>query len=265
MIESRDSRLSVSRSGGGMRLLILFCMVFLICCTSHKDTTPPIQKMAQEESLYTDVVPPVLTKKSKKRNPLPVVEPTEPMDSLEVETDTKNWVVGKVGIVTVTIQAPRDSIGLQNSNEVDIGIDQIPVSDYYLVALEPALDGYFEVLPTPGQQSKQHRARTGFSATWRYQVTPIKAGKADLLFTLRTYQSDTDQWGTSISMRPWHLDVTTEFESRTFLLTRWVNHNGGWGPILGIAAAAITALAYTEWWRRKRGRRSQKTMHTSNQ
>ena len=273
-----------------MKLLAaLSCVFMLTCCNPRKEAayvareesrpeanmTPDPPFPLPEKSIFVAPPPteshfdslPVVKKKSK-RTPVSVttVVATEPLDSLEVETDTKDWIVGKVGIVMVAISSPTASVpGLQSSNDVDIGVDVIPVSDYYLVALEPALEGYFDILPTPGQQPKQHRAKQGYAATWRYQVTPIKTGKVDLLFTLKTYQSDRDQAGTNIAMRPWHLDVTSNFGSRVFLANRWVGKNGGWGVIIGLVAASVTTLGYTEWWRRKRGKqaRSLKTTHTS--
>lgn len=278
------------------RLWVLSCVLLLgACCTPPKAAPPPEPVVAvslKEVEPYPkpDLVPfptpettprqvlivppaPVTTdtksKRSKKKvapSPIVVESTSEPMDTLEVETDTRDWRVGKVGIIIVTISAPGDSVGLPDGQDVDIGVDAIPVSPYYLVALEPALDGYFEILPAPGQQPKQHRAKSGYSATWRYQVIPIKAGKADLLFTLKTYQSDTDQWGTNISMRPWSLEVGKDFSSRMFITTRWVSHNGGWGAIIGLISAGLTALAYTEWWKRRgKAIRSRKINRTSNQ
>ena len=187
----------------------------------------------------------------------------EAMDTLEVETDTSEWVVGKVAVVTVVIAEPGLLRSDPGSLDVDIGLDLVPVSAYYLVALEGGKQGQFDILPAPGQQEKQHRAPKGYPATWRYEVTPLKKGKMDLLFTLKVYAEGASA-GTSISTRPLHLDVQTHFpKSTAFRINYWINHNGGWGPVFGVIAAGLTALAYTEWWRRKRRLRNPKTPPTS--
>jgi hypothetical protein len=38
--------------------------------------------------------------------PLPLPSPKEAMDTLEVETDTSAWIVGRTGIITVVIAEP---------------------------------------------------------------------------------------------------------------------------------------------------------------
>jgi hypothetical protein len=187
------------------------------------------------------------------------------MDTLEVETDTAEWVVGKVGIFTVIIAEPK-LIGYGETpgrQDVNIGLDEVPVSAYYLVALEGSQSGQFDIKPAPGQQEKQHRAPKGYPATWRYEVTPLRNGPMDLLFTLKVY-SEGASAGTSISTRPLHLNVVSHFpKSHLFRTNRWINNNGGWGPVFGLMAAGLTALAYSEWWRRRRKARSLKSAQTS--
>lgn len=184
--------------------------------------------------------------------PLPKPPEKEAMDTLEVETDTSVWTVGKTGIITVVIAEPDLVADASHSNEIGIGATLVPVSAYYLVALQGALPGQFDIAPAPGQQERQHRAPKGYPATWRYEVTPLRKGKVDLLFTLKIF-AENDTAGTDISTRPLHLDVVSKFPSSLFFsLNHTITNGPGWGAVLGVVAALITALAYSTWWRSRR-------------
>ena len=184
--------------------------------------------------------------------PLPLPSPKEAMDTLEVETDTSAWIVGRTGIITVVIAEPDLISSALQSGEIGIGATLVPVSAYYLVALEGALPGQFDIAPAPGQQERQHRAPKGYPATWRYEVTPLRKGKVDLLFTLKVFDENATA-GTDIATRPLHLDASSKFPSSFFFsLNRTITTGPGWGPVLGVVAALITALAYSTWWRSQR-------------
>lgn len=259
--------------------------LLLLSCGGRQEPPPPEPMMAERMEAESrpraaaermEVVAPAptpmvkATKKAAKKHKIQQAVPAEPqkeaMDTLEVETDTATWVVGKVGVVTVIIAEPQllAAVGQNDPRDMDIGLDQVPVSAYYLVALEGGQRGQFEILPEPGQQEKQHRAPKGYPATWRYEVTPLKSGQMDLLFTLKVYAEGATA-GTAISTRPFHTTVVSRFpKSNLFRMSIWISHNGGWGPILGLLAAGLTALAYTEWWRRNRSARSLKSLPTSH-
>lgn len=250
----------------------LITLALLSACGGNKAPVEMKPEMmmaerAQEKPATPPPPAPGVKKKGKKfRPPPPSAEPQkEAMDTLEVETDTAVWVLGKAGIITVIIAEPQllAGSGLPDARDMDIGLDHVPVSAYYLVALEGGQKGQFDILPAPGQQEKQHRAPKGYPATWRYEVTPLKSGQMDLLFTLKIYAEGASA-GTSISTRPFHVDVQTRFpKSQWFRVSNWVARNGGWGPIIGLGAAGLTALAYSEWWRRRRKGRSLKSTPTS--
>lgn len=265
-----------------MRLAIcLITLALLSACGGNQSAPAEKAKpemMYAEEAVRTAPQPapataapapqPKAKKGKKSRPPQPPAEPQkEAMDTLEVETDTAVWVLGKTGIITVIIAEPQllAEGGQPDARDMDIGLDHVPVSAYYLVALDGGQKGQFDILPAPGQQEKQHRAPKGYPATWRYEVTPLKSGQMDLLFTLKIYAEGASA-GTSISTRPFHVDVQSRFpKSHWFRLTNWVSHNGGWGPIIGLGAAGLTALAYSEWWRRRRRSRSSKKAATSSE
>ena len=204
--------------------------------------------------LVTGVGPTDYTTKQGSTQKIETAVPRQAMDTLQAETDTAEWIVGKVGIITVVIAEP-ELLKSHTILGVDIGLSAVPVSAYYLVALEGALPNQFDIIPTPGQQEKQHRAPHGYPATWRYEVTPLRTGDMDLLFTLKVFQ-ETATAGTSIATRPFHVHVKSHFpKSQMFKLNYWIAHNGGWGPIIGLIAASFGALGGAEWWRRWHKRR----------
>lgn len=251
--------------------LALGALLLLACGGRVNPPLPePVPREAMAEVAVPAPVPKSLptpkkaTKKHKQAASVASEAQKEAMDTLEVETDTAEWVVGKIGVITIIIAEPQllAAMGQTNGRDMDIGLDLVPISAYYLVALEGGQRGQFEILPEPGQQEKQHRAPKGYPATWRYEVTPLKSGQMDLLFTLKVYAEGAVA-GTSISTRPFHVTVMNRFPKSTlFRMGNWISHNGGWGPIIGLLAAGLTALAYTEWWRRNRKARSLKSLPT---
>jgi hypothetical protein len=241
-----------------MRILCLALILSLVVSLSCKKVPPPVSPtglsvpIAQEQTISQSVA-----KAINKSHQLRVAANTPPpqketMDALEVETDTEttDWVVGKTGIIRVIIAEPTliASAG-QLKDEVEIGTTSVPVSAYYLVALDGALPGQFIVAPAPGQQERQHRAPQGYPATWRYEVTPLGRGPSVLIFTLKVF-GENDSAGTAISTRPLHLNVTSKFPSSTlFSINHFIVNGPGWAAVLGVVAALITALAYSTWWR----------------
>ena len=250
-----------------MRPICFALVMGLVLMVNCGRTPPPIKTVAPvpaETTIRTKVEEQAVSKSVAKAvqqshlkiaatpKPLPKPPEKEAMDTLEVETDTSVWTVGKTGIITVVIAEPELVADASHSNEIGIGATLVPISAYYLVALEGALPGQFDIAPAPGQQEKQHRAPKGYPATWRYEITPLRKGKVDLLFTLKIF-AENDTAGTAIATRPLHLDVTSKFPSSfLFSLNHTITNGPGWGAVLGVVAALITALAYSTWWRSRR-------------
>jgi hypothetical protein len=175
--------------------------------------------------------------------------PSIDMDAMRVEFSTTRFFVGTPFVVSVLISdgATLKSIQISSGSILQpLGIDQIPKSLYYLVAISGSPTSSFDIKPQPGTEQIQHRAMTGYAATWRYEVLPIVSGDKQVLLTLKTFQEN-DQAGTNIAVKPIPIQVERNAYSYWFILLSWLRA-GGWAIVAGL----LPMLAGAEWWRRWR-------------
>jgi hypothetical protein len=150
-------------------------------------------------------------------------------------TDIKEMYVG-VPINFVVNIGTVDAVGRPVIGTTTMSI---PDSKYYLIGLEAEFAGDFDIKPVPGQEQKQHKAQNATTASWRYEVTPLKRGAHKLLYTLRVY-SEGDEAGTVIQIQPVAVQVGWKLASLWFMLSKL------WIAIGGATIAAIIGLI--KWW-----------------
>lgn len=150
-------------------------------------------------------------------------------------TDIKEMYVG-VPVNFVVNIGTVDAVG-----GVVIGTTtmSIPDSKYYLIGLEAEFAGDFDIKPVPGQEQKQHKAQNAMTASWRYEVTPLKRGTHKLLYTLRVY-GEGDESGTVIQIQPVTVQVGWKLASLWFTLSKL------WIAVGGATIAAVAGLI--KWW-----------------
>ena len=150
-------------------------------------------------------------------------------------TDIKDMYVG-VPVNFVVNIGTVDAVGRPVTGTTTMSI---PDSKYYLIGLEAEFGGDFDIKPVPGQEQKQHRAQDALTASWRYEVTPLKRGAHKLLYTLRVY-TDGDEAGTVIQIQPVAVQVGWTLASLGFMISKL------WLAIGGATVAAIIGLV--KWW-----------------
>ena len=188
-------------------------------------TTPPAVKAAR----------PRLVKKPTTTTPVPVPG----HDQIRYSAPT-TMALGVPTTCTVDIGDPQ-TVAKLVEDAAPYQVQNLQRASYYLIGLEGEFSDEFKIEPNPGQDQRQHRAKSGATAHWQYRVTPLKSGKRKLLYTLRVYQEGDDA-GTVIRVEPVEVLVSMEWPtSHKAEALRIAREYGVWTALVGLVAALLGA------------------------